>query len=76
MSDKHYVNVVLIRCLSANAPYMPGHVVDHGCDIPIESYVVHSTRIERSKARFHGLVVTLFLSSTIEMPLVYEYWIT
>jgi hypothetical protein len=39
------VSVVLIR-LSADAPYIPGHqVVDRGCNIPVESSVVHSSNI-------------------------------
>ena len=42
VSGRHYVSVVLIHCLPADTPYIPGHVVDHGCDTPIESFVVHS----------------------------------
>ena len=38
----HCVSVVLIHCLPADTPYILGHVVDHGCDTPIESFVVHS----------------------------------
>jgi hypothetical protein len=41
VGDRHYVSVVLRYCLSVNAPYTPGRVVDCGCDRPIESYVVH-----------------------------------
>jgi hypothetical protein len=37
----YYVSVVLRYYLPANAPYMPSRVVDHGCDRPNESYVVH-----------------------------------
>jgi hypothetical protein len=37
----YYVSVVLRYCLSMNAPYTLGHVVDHRCDRPIESYVVY-----------------------------------
>jgi hypothetical protein len=33
--------VVLRYYLPVNAPYMPGRVVDRGCDRPVESYVVH-----------------------------------
>jgi hypothetical protein len=32
VSGRHCVSVVLICCLSADAPYIPGHVVDHRCD--------------------------------------------
>ena len=36
------VSMVLRRCLSANAPYVSGHVVDRKGDSFVESYVVHS----------------------------------
>ena len=39
------VSVVLIRCLPTDAPYILGHVVDRGCDTPIESFVVHFPNI-------------------------------
>jgi hypothetical protein len=41
LGGRHYVSVMLRYCLSANAPYMLRHVVDRGCDKPVESYVVH-----------------------------------
>jgi hypothetical protein len=28
-----------------NILYIPGYVVDHGCDTPIESFVIHSPNI-------------------------------
>lgn len=39
VSGTHYVSVVLRYCLSADALYVPGRVVDRGCDRPIESSV-------------------------------------
>jgi hypothetical protein len=42
VSGRHCVSVVLICCLLADTPYILGHVVDRGCDTPIESFVVHS----------------------------------
>ena len=39
------VSVMLRQCLSANAPYVLGHVVDHEGDSFIESYVVQSPNI-------------------------------
>jgi hypothetical protein len=45
VSGRHSVSVVLIPCLSVNAPYIPGHVVDHRCDISVESSIVHSLNI-------------------------------
>jgi hypothetical protein len=41
VSDRRYVSVVLRYCLSVDAAYMPGHVIDRRCDRPVESYVVH-----------------------------------
>jgi hypothetical protein len=47
LSGRHYVGMVLRYCLPVDALYMPGHVVDHGCDTPVESFVVHSLYIEQ-----------------------------
>jgi hypothetical protein len=38
--------MVLRYCLSVNAPYMLGRVVDRRCDRPVESYVVHPPCVE------------------------------
>ena len=38
VSGRHCVSVVLIRCLSVDTPYILGHVVDRGCDTPVESF--------------------------------------
>jgi hypothetical protein len=51
LSGWHIVGVLLRLCLSANALYAPSHVVDRGCDIPIESFIVHSSSIELSRTR-------------------------
>ena len=45
VSGRHCVSMVLIRCLPADTPYIPGHVVDRGCDNSVESFVVHSPNI-------------------------------
>ena len=45
VSGRHCVSVVLIRCLPVDTPYILGHVVDRGCDTPVESFVVHSPNI-------------------------------
>ena len=45
VSGKHSVSVVLIPCFPAIAPYIPGHVVDRGCDTTIESFAVHSLNV-------------------------------
>jgi hypothetical protein len=42
VGGRHYVSVVLIRCLPVDSPYILGHVIDRRCDTPVESFVVHS----------------------------------
>jgi hypothetical protein len=54
VGGRHYVSMVLRYCLSVNAPYTPGHVVDHGCDRPVESYVVHPPRVGLVEPSFEG----------------------
>ena len=51
VSGRHCVSVVLIRCLPADTPYILGHVVDRGCDTPIEFFVVHSPNVGASRVR-------------------------
>jgi hypothetical protein len=41
LGGTYYISVVLRYYSPANATYMPGHVVDRGCDRPVESYIVH-----------------------------------
>jgi hypothetical protein len=49
---RDHVSVVLICYLPMNTLYILGHVVDHGCDTTVESFVVHSPNIgHRSRAR-------------------------
>ena len=45
VSDRHCVSMVLICCLPADTPYILGHVVDRGCDTPVESFILHSPNI-------------------------------
>jgi hypothetical protein len=54
LSGWHIVGVVLRLCLSTNALYAPSHVVDRGCDILVESSVVHSSSIELSRTQLQG----------------------
>ena len=51
VSGQHCVSVVLIRYLPADTPYILGHVVDRGCDTPVESFVVHSLNIGACRVR-------------------------
>jgi hypothetical protein len=51
VGDRDHVSVVLICYLPMNTLYIPGHVVDHGCDTTVESFIVHSPNIgHRSRA--------------------------
>jgi hypothetical protein len=65
VSGRHCVSVVLIRCLPTDAPYILGHVVDHGCDTPIESFVVHSLNIGQVGSSYEGRQASflIFLSN-------------
>jgi hypothetical protein len=47
LSGRHYVSMMLKYCLPTDAFCTLGHVVDHGCDTPVESFVVHSPFIEQ-----------------------------
>jgi len=51
VSGRHCGSMVLIRCLPASTPYILGHVVDHGCDTPIEPFVVHFPNIGARRVR-------------------------
>ena len=51
VGGRHCVSMVLIRCLPTDTPYILGHVVDHGCDTPVESFVVHSPNIGARRVR-------------------------
>ena len=45
LSHRHYVSLVLRYCLFADTFCTLGHVVDCGCDTPVESFVAHSPNI-------------------------------
>ena len=47
LSGRHYVSMVLRYCLPTDALYMSGHVIDRGCDTPVEFFVVHSPYVEQ-----------------------------
>jgi hypothetical protein len=56
VGGRDHVSVVLICYLPANILYISGHVVDHGCDTTVESFVVHSPNIgHRSRARLQRM---------------------
>jgi hypothetical protein len=52
VGGRDHVSMVLICNLPVNTLYILGHVVDRGCDRPVDSFVVHSSNIgHRSRAR-------------------------
>ena len=65
MGGQHCVTVVLIHCLPMDIPYILGHVVDHGCDTPIESFIVHSPNIGQVGSSYEGrqALFIIFLSN-------------
>jgi hypothetical protein len=65
VSHRHCVSMVLIRCLPEDAPYILSHAVDHGCDTPIESFVVHSPNIGQAGSSYEGrhALFLIFLSN-------------
>ena len=67
LSGRHYVSMVLRYCLPVNALYTLGHVVDHGCDTPIESFVVHSLFVEHVERDCEGRQA-LFLNFLSNVP--------
>ena len=70
MSGRHCVRVVLIRCLRTDAPYIRGHVVDHGCDTPVESFVVHSPNIGQVGSSYDGRQALFLILLISNIPYV------
>jgi hypothetical protein len=67
LSGQHYVSMVLRYYLPAEAVYMPGHVVDHGSDTPVESFIVHSPYVEQVEPGCEGSLA-LFLIFLSNVP--------
>jgi hypothetical protein len=65
LSGRHCVSMVLRYCLPADAFCTLGHVVDHGCDTPVESFVVHSPLVEHVEQCCKGrqALFLIFLSN-------------
>ena len=70
VSGRHCVSVMLIRCLPTDTPYSRGHVVDRGCDTPVESFVVHSPNIGIQVGSSYEGRQALFLIFLINIPYV------
>ena len=65
VGGRHYVSIVLICYLPMDTPYIPGPMVDHGHDTPIESFVVHSLNIVQVGSSYEGrqALFLIFLSN-------------
>ena len=61
-SCQHYVSLVLRYCLPVDAFCTLGHVIDRGCDTPVESFVVHSPFVEQVEHGYEGR------SSVLDLP--------
>jgi type 1 fimbria pilin len=56
VGGRDHVSMVLRCYLPMNTLYISGHMVDHGCDTTIESFVVHSPNIgHRSRAQLQRM---------------------
>ena len=67
LSGRHYVSLVLRYCLPADAFCTLGYVVDHGCDTPVEFFVVHSPFVEQVEHGCEGrqALFLIFLSNVL-----------
>jgi hypothetical protein len=65
LSGRHYVSMVLRYCLPVDALYTLGHVIDHGCDTPVEYFIVHSPFVEQVESGCEGrqAMFLIFLSN-------------
>ena len=61
--------MVLISCLPAFAPYIPGCVVDRRYDKPVESSVVHPPNIVLSVDTNYKEMIILFLIFLSNIPM-------
>jgi hypothetical protein len=74
VGGRDHVSMVLICYLPANTLYILGHVVDHRCDTPVESFVVHFPNIgHRSRAQLLRKGEVFVLKLPWVMPLIYGY---
>ena len=57
--------MVLKYCIHAGEFYTLGHVIDRGCDTPVESFVVHSPFVEQVEPGCEGsqALFLIFLSN-------------
>jgi hypothetical protein len=61
VNGQYCVGVVPIPYFSAIAPYILDHVVVRGCDIPVESYIVHLPNVDRVEHNYYKERLTMFM---------------
>jgi hypothetical protein len=61
VSGQYCVGVVPIPYFPTIAPYIPDRVVVHGCDIPIESYIVHLSNVDRVGHNYYKERLAMFM---------------
>jgi hypothetical protein len=52
----------------ADALYMLGHMIDHGSDTPVESFVVHSLYVEQVEPSYEGRASSVLKTSLSNVP--------
>jgi hypothetical protein len=60
VSGKYCVDVVPIPYFPVIVPYILDHVVDHGSDSPVESFIVHLPSIGHAEHNYYREVIAMF----------------
>jgi hypothetical protein len=61
VSGQYCVGVVSITYFAVIAPYISDHVVVCGCDIPVESYIVHLPNVDRVEHNYYKKRLGMFM---------------
>jgi hypothetical protein len=61
VSGQYCVGVVSITYFPAIAPYILDRVVVCGCDIPVESYIVHLPNVDRAEHNYYKERLSMFM---------------
>jgi hypothetical protein len=61
VSGQYCVGMVPIPYFPTIAPYIPDCVVVRGCDIPVESYIVHLPNVDRVEHNYYKERLAMFM---------------
>jgi hypothetical protein len=61
VSGQYCVGMVSIPYFPAIAPYIPDRVVVRGCDIPVESYIVHLPNVDHVEHNYYKERLAMFM---------------